>query len=71
MMLGEQGIVKTIKRSRLDTRNYTVSGKKCDTLFSTITHATLGRFYNFIPLETGMNNPQSHVIYFLNGLMTS
>jgi len=28
-------------------------------------------FVIFVPLETGMNTPQSRVIYLLNGLMTS
>ena len=28
-------------------------------------------FYIFFPLETGMNTAQLHVIYLLNGLMTS
>jgi len=42
------------------------------TLFSTITLASLdGIFIIFIPFETGMNTPQSHVIYLINGLMTS
>jgi len=54
------------------TRTYTVSGKKGATLFSTITLAFLGGFLIiFIPLETGMKTPQTHVIYLLNGSMTS
>jgi len=40
-------------------------------LFSTITLAPFGGFYNFIPLKTEMNTAQTHVIYLLHGLMTS
>ena len=36
-------------------------------LFSTVTVAFLGHFFIILALmETGMNTPQSHVIYLLN-----
>jgi len=44
--------------------------KKEATLFSTITLVSLGTFHIFLPLETGMNIAQLHVIYLLNSLMT-
>ena len=48
---------------------YTVTGNK-DAIFFILTRI-FGRFLwvFFAPVETGMNTPQSCVIYFLNGLM--
>ena len=49
---------------------YTVSGKRAHVIFD-YNPRLLVDFYNFLPLETGMNAAQLHVIYLLNGLMTS
>ena len=54
-----------------DIRLYTVFANKEATLFSTITLVFLGGFLYFLRLETGTNTAQLHVIYLLNGLMTS
>jgi len=44
--------------------------KKGATLFSTITLASLGGFLIiFIPLETGMNTPQSYAVHFVEPIV--
>jgi len=51
---------------------YTVSGKKRGhVIFDYNSRISWSIFIIFIPLETGMNTPQSHVIYLLKILMTS
>ena len=48
-----------------------MSGKWCHFIIDYNYRISWLIFINFVPLETGMNTPQSHVIYLLNGLMTS
>ena len=51
---------------------YTVSGKKsCHFIFDYNSRISWSIFAIFSPVETGMNTPQSRVIYLLNSLMTS
>jgi len=45
--------------------------EKGATLCLTITLTFLVDFYTFAPMKTGMNTPESYVIYLLNHLMTS
>ena len=46
--------------------------KRCHFIFEYNSRSFWWIFFTiFILLETGMNTPQSHVIYLLNGLMTS
>jgi len=70
-MLGKQNPIFLILLIIMQQCIYTVSGKKEATLFSTITLVSLGGFLYFLPLETRMNTAQIHVIYLLNGLMTT
>jgi len=50
---------------------YTVSGKKGHDIFNYKSRIPWSIFIIFIPLETGMNTPQSRVIYLLKIFMTS
>ena len=50
---------------------YTVSEKRGHVIFDYNSRTSWSIFYNFLPLETGMNTPQSRVIYLLKILMTS
>ena len=45
--------------------------EKSATFFDYKSRISWSIFYNFLPMETGINLPQSHVIYSLKGLMTS
>ena len=52
--------------------NYTVSGKKRGhVIFNYNSRILWSIFVIFVPLETGINVPQSHVIYLLKIFMTS
>ena len=57
-------------RERRDSNIHRVR-KKGATLFSTITRISWSIFILFVPLETGINNAQFHVIYLHNSFMTS
>ena len=50
---------------------YTVSGKKRPVIFNYNSRIPWSIFIIFIPLETGMNTPQLHIIYLLKIFMTS
>ena len=51
--------------------DYTVSGKKGHVHSDYNSRLSLWNFIILLPLVTGMNTAQLHVIYLLNGLMTS
>ena len=53
------------------SEQYTMSGKSCDVISDNNFRISWSIFIFFVPLETEVNTPQSHVIYLLNGLMTS
>jgi len=48
-----------------------VREKRCHIIFDYNSGISWSICIVFIPLETGMNTPQSHVIYLLNSLMMS
>jgi len=50
---------------------YSVVENRCHFIFDLSIAFLVDFFVIFAPLQTGMNTPQSHVIFLLNGLMTS
>ena len=62
-------VLNTTQRDyfRFDVR---VRKKKRPRYFRLELSSLLVDFYNFLPLETGMNTAQSHVTCLINGLMT-
>jgi len=50
---------------------YTVSGKRGHVIFNYNSRFPWSIFIIYIPLETGMNIPQLHVLYLLKLFMTS